>query len=113
MEDSVTVRVGSLRILSLEEPNELYSPQNGNTDPEEEPEERTEFVTTNLTSNQRIQFDYDILECVQLNFPVILNLMKRAQPHVIFNTLICYEFYSCGDPSRFFETKIAPRREEI
>jgi hypothetical protein len=46
-------------------------------------DERTKTVTTNFTTNQLIQFNYDIFECVELNLPFILNLMKNAQLHAI------------------------------
>jgi hypothetical protein len=71
-------------------------------------EERTKIVTTNFTANQLIQFNYDIFECVELNLLFILNLMKNAQLHAIFNTFVGYDSYSYGDPSRSFKTRSSP-----
>jgi len=75
--------------------------------------ERTKIVTTNFTSNQLIQSNYDIFECVELNLPFILNLMKNAQPRAIFSTFLGYEFYSHGDQSHFFKTRSVPRRKQV
>jgi hypothetical protein len=58
-------------------------------------EERTKIVTTNFTVNQLIQFSY-IFECVELNLPSILNLIKNAHIHAIFNTFVGYDFIRMG-----------------
>lgn len=76
-------------------------------------EERTKTVTTNFTANQLIQSNYDIFECVELNLPFILTLMKNSQPRAIFSTFLGYEFYSYGDQSRFFKTRSAARRKQV
>jgi hypothetical protein len=76
-------------------------------------EERTKIVKTNVTANQLIQLTCDIFECFELNLPFILNLMKNAQLHAISNTVVGYDFYSYGDPSRFFKTRSYPRRKQV